>query len=273
MAGRVVAMVDPAPVVVAPAPRVSDVQFAGAAQAAVVDYLSWDGAAHRAARTAALSRWGLGEAVSDGWDGSGQLNVQNSIAIAVLRTAEDRAVVTIQARTAPSLPAQETTPATNNTTSPGDDSKTWLTVAVPVSLRGFRMVLTAVPALVGSPPVQAAGAAVSGTADEDTDTGRATADTVGKLISAYGSGDLEFVRGQGSTFAGLGEMVTGGQVQSWRMAKLGTGDDPTLRSGDVTVLWTLTGGAGELRCSYRIQLVQRENRWLLQDITPAVDAS
>ena len=110
-------------------------------------------------------------------------------------------------------------------------------------------------------------------ADEDTDTGRATADTVGKLITAYGSGDLEFVRGPGSTFAGLADMVTAGQVLSWRMAKTGTGGDPSLRAGDVTVLWTLPGGAGQLRSSYRILLTQRENRWLLQQITPAVGTS
>ena len=114
---------------------------------------------------------------------------------------------------------------------------------------------------------------MSGAADQDTDTGRATADTVGKLIAAYGSGDLEFVRGPGSPFAGLAGTVSGGQVQSWRMARIGAGDDPSLRSGDVTVLWSLRGGAGQLRCSYRIQLVERENRWLLQEITPAVDAS
>ena len=60
--GRVVAMVHPSPVVVAATPRVSDLQFAGAAQAAVLDYLSWDAAAPRAARTAALDRWGFGGA-------------------------------------------------------------------------------------------------------------------------------------------------------------------------------------------------------------------
>lgn len=268
VAGRLVAMVNPSPVVVAPTPRVSDLQFAGAAQAAVVDYLSWDGAAPRAARTAALNRWGLGEAVSDGWDASGQLNVENSVAIAVLRTADDQAVVTIQARTAPSSPTQ----ATTNSSSPATAvSAMWWSVAVPVALRGSRIVLTAAPALVGSPPDQALGAAVASAADEDTDTGRATLDTVSKLITAYGSGDLEFVRGPGSTFTGLAGMVTGGQVQSWRMAKIGTGDDPSLRSGDVTVLWSLRGSAGQLRCGYRIQLVQRENRWLLQQITPEVD--
>ena len=41
-------------------------------------------------------------------------------------------------------------------------------------------------------------------------------------------------------------------------------------AGDVTVLWSLPGGAGQLRSSYRILLTQRENRWLLQEITPAV---
>ena len=149
----------------------------------------------------------------------------------------------------------------------------WLTVAVPVALRGSRSGLTAPPALVGSPPTQALGAAVRTAADEDTDAGRATADTVGKLIAAYGSGDLEFVRGPGSTFTGLAGMVTGGQVQSWRMAKIGAGDDPSVRSGDVTVLWTLPGGAGQLRSTYRIELTQRENRWLLQQITPAIEVA
>ena len=41
----------------------------------------------------------------------------------------------------------------------------------------------------------------------------------------------------------------------------------------MTVLWTLPGGAGQLRSSYRILLAQRENRWLLQEITPAVGTS
>ena len=81
VAGRVAAMVDPPPVVLAPSPRVSDLQFAGAAQAAILDYLSWDGTAAHAARTAALSRWGFGGSVGDGWDGSGQLNAESSVAI------------------------------------------------------------------------------------------------------------------------------------------------------------------------------------------------
>lgn len=55
--GRVIAMLYPAPVLVAAAPRVSDLQFAGAAQATVLDYLSWDAAAPRAVRTVALNRW------------------------------------------------------------------------------------------------------------------------------------------------------------------------------------------------------------------------
>ena len=88
--------------------------------------------------------------------------------------------------------------------------------------------------------------------------------------TAYGTGDLEFVRGPGSSFTGLAGMVAGGQVLSWRMAKLVTGADPSLRAGDVTVLWSLPGGAGQLRSSYRILLTQRENRWLLQEITPTV---
>ncbi len=274
VAGRVVAMVDPTPVVVAVAPRVSDLQFAGAAQAAVMDYLSWDAAVPRAARTTALTRWGLTGTVSDGWDGTGRLSTDSAVAAAVLRLADDRAVVTVQARSVPHAPTQGTTSVTYGADWAADASGVfWLTVAVPVTLRGTRIVPTASPAIIGSPPIQAPGAAVRSAADEDTDTGRATADTVGKLITAYGSGDLEFVRGPGSTFAGLADMVTSGRVLSWRMAKAGTGGDPSMRAGDVTVLWTLPGGAGQLRSSYRILLVQRENRWLLQQITPAVGPS
>jgi len=274
VAGRVMAMVDPVPVLVAAAPRVSDVQFAGAAQAAVFDYLSWDAAAPRARRTTDLDRWGLTGAVNDGWDGSGRLMVENASAVAVLRTSDDQAVVTVQARAAASTHVDATTGYTGDSgpSGPAADAL-WLTVAVPVALRGARIVPTAPPAVVGSPPTQALGPAVRAAGDEDIEAGRATADTVGKLIAAYGSGDLEFVRGPDSTFQGLAGMVTTGQVQAWRMARIETGDDPSLRIGDVTVLWTLPGGAGRLRSSYRIQLVQRESRWLLQQITPALDES
>jgi hypothetical protein len=274
VAGRVMAMVDPVPVLAEAAPRVSDVQFAGAAEAAVFDYLSWDAAAPRATRTTDLDRSGLNGAVNDGWDGSGRLTVQNAVAVGVLRLSEGQAVVTVQVRAAASPPADAATGYSNDSGSPGPAADAlWLTVAVPVALHGARIAPTAPPAVVGSPPTQALGPAVRAAGDEDSDAGRATADTVGKLIAAYGSGDLEFVRGPGSTFEGLAGVVTAGLVQSWRMARIGTGDDPSLRIGDVTVLWTLPGGAGRLRSSYRIQLVQRESRWLLQQITPALDES
>ena len=267
-------MVDPVPVLVAAAPRVSDVQFAGAAQAAVFDYLSWDAAAPRARRTTDLDRLGLKGAVNDGWDGSGRLMVENAVAVAVLRISEDQAVVTVQARAAASTPADAISGYTNAAGAPGPSADAlWLTVAVPVALRGARIAPTAPPAVVGSPPTQALGPTVQRAGDEDSEAGRATADTVGKLIAAYGSGDLEFVRGPGSTFEGLAGMMTTGLVQSWRMARIGTADDPSLRIGDVTVLWTLPNGAGRLRSSYRLQLVQRENRWLLLQITPALDES
>jgi hypothetical protein len=68
-------------------------------------------------------------------------------------------------------------------------------------------------------------------------------------------------------------MVTDSQVLSWQLAKVATGGDTTLRAGDLTVLWTLPGGAGQLRSKYRIPLAQREHRWLLQQITPAVSTS
>jgi hypothetical protein len=272
VAGRVVSMVDPTPVMVVAAPRVSDLQFAGAAQAAVLDYLSWDAAAPRSARAPALSRWGVSGALTDGWDGSGQLNAENAVPIAVLRVSDEGAVVTVQARIASPTPASTANPVPGGADQPGPAAG-WMTVAVPVAVRGAQFWLTAPPALVGAAPAQALGAAVRTAADEDTEASRVTAATVSKLISAYGSGDLEFVRGPGSSFTGLAGMVAGGQVLSWRMAKAAAGAEPSFRAGDVTVLWSLPGGAGQLRCSYRILLVQLENRWLLQQITPAVSTS
>ena len=272
VAGRVVSMVDPAPVFVAAAPQVSDLQFAGAAQAAVLDYLSWDATAPRTARTTALTRWGVSGALTDGWDGSGQLNAENAVPIGVLRVSDEGAVVTVQARIASPTPASTLSSVPGGADQPGTAAG-WMTVAVPVAVRGSRVILTAPPALVGAAPAQALGAAVRTAADEDTVTSRTTVDTVRKLISAYGSGDLEFVRGPGSSFPGLTGMVTGGQLLSWRMAKAAAGGDPSFRAGDVTVLWSLPGSAGQLRCSYRILLVQLENRWLLEQIAPAVSTS
>lgn len=268
--GRVVAIVHPSPVVVAATPRVSDLQFAGAAQSVALEYLSWDTAAPRTLRTATLNRWGFGGVLNDEWDGSGQLGAENAVPVAVLRSGDDQAVVTLQVRAVPASLVQPANPGVIDANWPGAGSAMWLTVAVPVALRGPQLVVTAPPVLVGSPPTQALGPAVRTAADEDTDAGRATMGTVAKLITAYGSGDLEFVRGPGSMFTGLVGMVTAGQVQSWRMAKVASGDDPSVRSGDVTVLWTLPAGAGQLRSTYRIELVQRENRWLLQQITPAI---
>jgi hypothetical protein len=173
--GRVVATVRPAPVMVSAAPQISDLQFAGAAQATVLDFLSWNATDSRAPRTAALQSPGLTGIASDGWDGSGQLSVENAITVVVLRMSDDQAVVTVQAKAA----------------GPGTDTL--------------------------SPP-NGLGSAVQAVADEDAEIGRTTADTVSKLITAYGSGDLEFVRGPGSSFTGLAGMVAAGQVLSWRVA-------------------------------------------------------
>ena len=154
-----------------------------------------------------LARWGLTGQMGDGWDGTGQLSIENAVPIAVLRTSDDQ------------RGGHGSGPDHIGNTSSDHDfgpdrlrigrgrSAVWLTVAVPVAVRGSRILLTAPPALVGAAPPQALGAAVRVAADEDTEDGRATADTVSKLITAYGSGDLEFVRGPGSSFTGLAGMV------------------------------------------------------------------
>ena len=159
-------------------------------------------------------------------------------------------------------------------TAPGwvAQSARWLTVAVAMASRQGQMVMTAPPALVGSPPAAAAPPAVGrGSGGGDAGTAAATRDTVERLLRAYGSGDLEFVRAAGAGFAGLNGAAELHAVTGWRVAELADGTDGSTRVGDVTVTWTLPAAAGRLTCSYRIELQHREGRWYLAGISPAIE--
>lgn len=253
IAARITDLIRP-PTQGAAAPEVSDLQFAGAAESVALDLLSWDAAAGRDARAGVAARWGMPAAAVDGWDGSGKVTAAAAAAVGLVRTGDTTAVVTVQVR----LQSAAWTGR-------------WVFLAVPMVFRNGLPRVAAAPVLVGSPPTRGDGPAVTGAADEDTNAETATADTVGKLMAAYGAGDLEFARGPGTTFTGLAGTVTSGRVLSWRVAYQASGGDPQVRDGDVSVLWTLPGGTGAVRGNYRIQLLNSDGRWLLNAINPETE--
>lgn len=155
----------------------------------------------------------------------------------------------------------------------------WLNLAVSVIYRDGRVVVTARPALVGSPQSSALPPAVpDSSAEEDGAFARSTRATVTTLLRAYGSGELTYARGQGTSFTGLNNAATVEAITQWRVQKLsdttndsgstsnGDGADGTVRAGEVTVTWALSGDAGTLTCTYRVELYRDGGRWYLASI-------
>ncbi|OLF07076.1 hypothetical protein BU204_35790 [Actinophytocola xanthii] len=100
---------------------------------------------------------------------------------------------------------------------------------------------------------------------EDVEFARDTRDTAETLLRAYGTGELQYARAVGTTFRGLDNAASLNDVTAWRVRNddsadsaggaAETGDDDApVRVGDVTVIWELSGGAGTLRCTYRLEL-------------------
>lgn len=120
--------------------------------------------------------------------------------------------------------------------------------------------MTATPALVGSPQTSAPEPAVpQESTAEDSEFARNTRETVRTLLRAYATGDLQYARAAGTSFRGLDNAVELTDVDVWR-TRSGNSTDETGRSdervrvGDVTVTWALSGDAGTLRCTYRVEL-------------------
>jgi hypothetical protein len=136
----------------------------------------------------------------------------------------------------------------------------WLNLAVPVAMRHGRVVVTATPGLVGSPQTEAHEPAVPrDSTSEDSQFVRDTRDTVMTLLGAYASGDLQYARAVGTSFRGLDKAATLMDVTAWRVDDNhdadGAGrDGAPVRVGDVTVTWSVSGDAGTLRCTYRVEL-------------------
>jgi hypothetical protein len=217
-------------------------------------------------------------------------------------TANDPTSDTPQPSTEPSPPAAAPEPRqpSTSTSTPGSEQEAvpnvasgsvprepgwtagvprWLTVAIPVAVGGDgRVVVTAVPALVGSPQTSAH-PPVSDASEEDARFARDTRGVITTLMRAYGTGELQYARAEGTSFSGLNGAVELVDVLAWRAYPSnadgkggGKGGGDAVRVGDVTVTWSLSGGAGTLRCTYRVELradAGGGGRWYLASIGAA----
>ncbi|TQM01676.1 conjugative transposon protein TcpC [Pseudonocardia kunmingensis] len=261
------------------APAVPESALLATALPFAVDYLSWD-THDRAARQVALERAVAPDVAGDGWDGTGIQTADSPVAIGLARSARDGAVVTVRVRVTPYAPAtaaaapraeeQPEDAGTNVASGPASGAgpalqPRWLNLAVPLLSRDGRVLVSARPALVGTPQPAADEPALSDGAAGDATYAQETRDTITKLLDAYGSGELEFIRAGGTTFEGLGGAAALGTVTNWRVADFDDGDDASIRVGDVTVTWELPGNSS-LACSYRVELKNADGRWYLLSI-------
>ncbi|WP_198047673.1 conjugal transfer protein [Kutzneria sp. 744] len=286
VADRILAFVrPPATSASSSTPTVSDTAMSGWAAVVATDYLSWD-SADKTTRQTALARYAPSTTtVIDGWDGTGRQSADAAQTIAITRGAGDSAVATVRVRVTPyaGAPAGSSTSssadADGNAASqpmPGATGWTalpgrWVTLAMPLAQRAGRMVVTTTPALVGSPPTVAPAAAVADGDAGDDGFAAATKDTVSTLLRAYATGQLDYARAAGTTFAGLASTAALDSVQTWRAPTVAPGAQATTRTGDATVTWALSGGAGKLTCSYLITLQQQDQRWFLAAVSPETE--
>jgi hypothetical protein len=303
---------------------VTDRAFDAVAVPFAVDYLSWD-QDNRESRQVALARSAVPDTTVDGWTGEGRQWADSPTAVGIARAGRDRAVVTVRVRVvpftatsdtssdtpaepAPDAPKEGSEPAPESSGSVPDETPggvpnvasgpvpgesgwragapRWLNVAVPVARRDERVVVTAPPALVGSPQPRADRPAVplaSGTEDtaaEDGAFARDTREVITTLVRAYSTGELTYARAPNTSFTGLGNAATVEAVTAWRAREPGSdegtgrvdGTDGSVRAGDVTVTWALSGGAGTVTCTYRVELRGDGGRWYLASIGAATEA-
>lgn len=265
-----------------PAPVVAESEFDATAMPFAVDYLSWD-PTERSSRQTALSRAVAPKVSVDGWDGTGRQWADSPATVGFVRDGGDRAVVTVRLRVTPfaaaGTPSSAALPARSDAgpnvasgpvlSAPGWTAQQarWVTLAVPLARRGGRVVVTAVPVLVGSPPTAVAGPALPDSSSAgDTAFAQSTQDTLTTLLRSYGTGELDYARASGTSFIGLDQAAALDSVTAWRVKTLDRGADGSTRVGDATVTWALSGGAGKLTCSYRIELTSDSGRWYLGSV-------
>lgn len=270
------------------APAVSDARLRGFASVVALEYLSYSSET-KARRQQALARYAAAGVDIDGWSGSGRMLADSAVPMAITRASGSAAVVTLRVRVTPfsatdeqGQPDKQTPASTNakvpNVASAPDPatagwqplSPRWLSLAVPVARRGGHLVVTATPALVGSPPGSVPHQAVTDASAADAVTTQATRGSVTTLMRNYASGELGYSRASGARFSGLNGAVSLVEIVDWQMAPVPAGESPSRRVGDVTVTWELASGAGRLTSTYRIALARQQDKWLLADVAVAL---
>lgn len=271
------------------APAVSDARLRGFASVVALEYLSWSGET-KARRQQALARYAAAGVDIDGWSGSGRLLADSAVPMGITRASGSAAVVTLRVRVTPFAATDEQAKAGDAPAAPKTDSKVpnvasapnpaaagwkplsprWLSLAVPVARRGGHLVVTATPALVGSPPTAVPAEAVTSTSSADSAGTQATRRAVTTLMRNYASGELGYSRASGARFVGLNGAVSLVEIVDWQMAPVPAGKTARRRMGDVTVTWELASGAGQLTTTYRIALVRQQDKWLLASVAVAL---
>jgi hypothetical protein len=270
------------------AARSSETGFAGAAVVAATDYFAWD-QADKHSRTLALESVSVSQTTIDGWGGVGRQRVDSVVAISLALVDDRHAVVTVRARVipymkgTPAVPAQPSAGMPPSSVAPSAPSTTtsgprldwvalparWITAAVSVAAQGSRFVVTTTPALVGANTSGAPAPIGANTASGDSTFATQTREVVRKLLGAYGSGELEFVRAAGTDFLGLDGTAELVELTDWKVAALTQGQHESTRVGTASVRWRLPGES-TVSCAYRVELKQGDGRWLLASITTEI---
>ncbi len=277
-----------------PASEIADEVLDGVAEGVAVDYLSWD-ARERERREQALRRWALPDREVDGWDGQGRQSADSAAVLARARRGVDQAVVTVRVRVVPYAPDEQAGAQNPSSTQPPAEEPDasppvtesgvpaaqpaptdppgwqahparWLVLAVPLARHDGRVLLTAPPALVGDPGTTAGEPVpVVETVNDDRFT-RETRQAVQNFFEALATGELDFVRAPRARVSSLESAVALVEVRQWRGMQAQPGAPPQQRAGVASVVWRVAENAGQLTCTYRLDLHRQDDRWLLAGI-------
>jgi hypothetical protein len=208
-------------------------------------YLTYSSSSPNAQASALAPFLAEGEAVP-AWDGNGSEAVSSVVPAGIQMRGPTLAVVTVAAELSTS---------------------DWVYLAVPVSVSGPAMVVTAPPAFVAA-PATAALPTHPPVANPDTSLASSLAPTLTAFFTAYGSDagtQLSYLSAAGSRIQGVGGLSLGsvGAV----MASPGG----ATRSVAVTVTWKTGDGAG-LTQGYDLVVTHVNAEWYVASIEPAVAA-
>lgn len=258
----VVRMVNPpadaAPVATQTAAPFPDTAGAAVAQRFAVSYLSWnEDAPEDRTEALALDVPGLSGDDKFGWNGKGHQAASNATTVSIDAESPKVATVTVAARVVPY-------DAKDNA-----GNARWSGLAIPVELRGGRVVVTGQPAAVAV-KAPTGSSSTQQNRDEDTALGQRTESYAKSFFAAYATdSDVSAVAAPSARIAGLNGLYTFGELSTWQVFT-GTGDN---REAFATVEWKT--GAAVVTQNYRITLTQVTSgdtaRWQVASIDAATN--